>query len=154
MGNETFAVRLVLVGGEFGASDIELGDTVTFGRGRDVDVRINHPLVSRRHCSVEPRDGAVFVKDLGSLNGTFVGSVRVEVETQLPPDGLLTIGAVTFRAVYSFTEAKSSNCRKELTDFGRTDLRDNMIQPDSSSLAETVLNPQYLKSNPPRRPEH
>ena len=39
------------------------------------------------------------VRDLGSLNGTFIGSERV-TEALLPAGGLLTVGTVTFRALY------------------------------------------------------
>jgi len=40
------------------------------------------------------------VRDMGSLNGTFVGESRITIETALEPGDLLTIGSVTFRAVY------------------------------------------------------
>ncbi|MDA0659173.1 MAG: FHA domain-containing protein [Planctomycetota bacterium] len=158
MGNESLAVRLVLVGGDFGASDIELCDAVTFGRGTDVDVRINHPLVSRRHCRVVLRDGAVLVTDLGSLNGTFVGSARVEAETLLPHNGLLTIGAVTFRAIHLSAESldndiKSPHCNHGADRLGNISPTDDTVQPGITSLAETVLNPQDRPFNSMRRPE-
>jgi hypothetical protein len=41
----------------------------------------------------------LWVRDLGSLNGTYVNNQKV-TETELPPNELLTIGTVTFRAMY------------------------------------------------------
>jgi predicted component of type VI protein secretion system len=58
-----------------------------------------HPLVSRQHCELYEADGQLMVRDLGSLNGTFVNNQKVS-EAPLPPGELLTIGTVTFRAVY------------------------------------------------------
>jgi pSer/pThr/pTyr-binding forkhead associated (FHA) protein len=47
------------------------------------------------------------VRDLGSLNGTFVRNERIAGDAPLPPGELLTVGAVTFRAVYE-EESESS----------------------------------------------
>jgi predicted component of type VI protein secretion system len=63
-----------------------------------------HPLVSRQHCELFETNGRLMVRDLGSLNGTFVNNERIS-EAALPPGELLTVGAVTFRAVYSVQEA-------------------------------------------------
>jgi pSer/pThr/pTyr-binding forkhead associated (FHA) protein len=35
-------------------------------------VQIEHPSVSRAHCTVWQEDGRFFVRDLGSTNGTFL----------------------------------------------------------------------------------
>ena len=40
------------------------------------------------------------MKDLGSLNGTYVNNRRIKEEQKLLPNHLLTLGNVTFRAVY------------------------------------------------------
>lgn len=41
------------------------------------------------------------VRDMGSLNGTYVGSHRIEGDHELQPGDLLTVGIVTFRAALS-----------------------------------------------------
>jgi pSer/pThr/pTyr-binding forkhead associated (FHA) protein len=93
---------LVIVGG----ADQLLSDQIVvdhlpirMGRGRENDLVLSHALVSRAHCELFERDGVLFVRDLGSTNGTFVGSRRVQ-ESPLRPGDLLTVGIVTFRAVY------------------------------------------------------
>jgi hypothetical protein len=60
-------------------------------------------LVSRKHCEVFEKEGQLFVRDLGSLNGTYVDNHKIESEHVLAPDHLLTLGTVTFRAVYEPT---------------------------------------------------
>jgi predicted component of type VI protein secretion system len=91
---------LVVVEGEAVAPQFQLNLPAIIGRSRNADVKIGHPLVSRQHCELFEADGTLMVRDLGSLNGTFVGDTRIASETSLEPGGLLTIGSVTFRAEY------------------------------------------------------
>ena len=93
------SVKLKVVGGEMGADEFELRLPAVLGRGREASVNLSHPLVSRRHCELVESDGYVRVRDLGSLNGTFVGSHQIR-EATLKPGDLLTVGTVTFRALY------------------------------------------------------
>ena len=93
------SVKLKVVGGEMGADELDLRLPAVLGRGREAAVNLSHPLVSRRHCELIESDGYVRVRDLGSLNGTFVGSHQVR-EATLKPGELLTVGTVTFRAMY------------------------------------------------------
>lgn len=52
-------------------------DGTVIGRRPPVDVVLDAPEVSRRHARIEWRDGAWWVVDLESTNGTFVGGERV-----------------------------------------------------------------------------
>lgn len=92
-------VKLVVVGGDVKTTELKLRLPSTIGRGRDTSIVLPHPLVSRRHCELFEAEGRLMVRDLGSLNGTFVNNQRI-TESPLPPGELLTIGTVTFRAVY------------------------------------------------------
>ena len=69
------------------------------GRGHSAQITIPHALVSRQHCKIEDVQGQLVVRDLGSLNGTYVGDEQI-TEAPLPPGALLTVGTVTYRAVY------------------------------------------------------
>jgi len=52
---------------------------LTIGRAPDMDLVADDRTVSARHARVRPRhDGTYCIEDLGSTNGTFVGSSRVE----------------------------------------------------------------------------
>ncbi|MEO1130608.1 MAG: FHA domain-containing protein [Planctomycetota bacterium] len=56
--------------------------TVTIGRAEGCDIRINSPVVSRRHAEISSdADGEWTLRDLGSTHGSFVGDQRItEVE--------------------------------------------------------------------------
>ncbi len=92
-------VRFITVGKTESAKAETASLPLTIGRGDDADWRIQHGLVSRCHCRLYWENGAVYVRDLGSLNGTYVGSERVGVQ-RIEPGELLTIGPVTFRVEY------------------------------------------------------
>lgn len=91
--------KLRIIGGLDSNSEISLVLPATVGRSRENEIPLNHPLVSRHHCKIYERDGMLRVRDLGSLNGTYVGRDRIE-DQELYPGDLLTIGSFTFRAIY------------------------------------------------------
>ena len=49
------------------------------GRSESNDFTINHPSVSTHHCEITVTDTSVTLRDLGSINGTFVERVPVSV---------------------------------------------------------------------------
>jgi len=91
--------KLVVVGGEVKTTEIKLKLPCIIGRGKGSTVTLPHPLVSRQHCELFEADGQLWVRDLGSLNGTYVNNEKI-TEIVLQPNELLTVGTVTFRAVY------------------------------------------------------
>lgn len=92
-------IQLVSVGGDVTAAEISLQLPAVVGRGRGSALLLPHPLVSRRHCELYESAGKLMVRDLGSLNGTYVGSQRI-TEAEVPPGELLTVATVNFRVVY------------------------------------------------------
>lgn len=108
---------------------------VRIGRGRRNDLVLAHPLVSRVHCELFEQDGKLAVRDLDSLNGTFVGNRPVR-ECILNPGDLLTVGTVTFRAVYGGFDFETAldGVSEELNDArGAVDGID-----DAASILDTV----------------
>ncbi|HMO14837.1 MAG TPA: FHA domain-containing protein [Pirellulaceae bacterium] len=93
-------VWLKVVGGDAKAADIKLKLPTIIGRSKQATLTLPHPLVSRNHCEIFEREGKLWVRDLASLNGTFVDNVKLVGESVLEPTQLLTVGAVTFRAIY------------------------------------------------------
>lgn len=67
------------------------GDLVRIGRLATGDIVLTDRNVSRSHCVLELEDGAWYVRDLESTNGTKVNGELVDREA-LQPGGVLTLG--------------------------------------------------------------
>jgi len=76
---------------------------VLLGRGSDAGIQVLDGFASRRHCEISERDGALFVRDLGSKNGSFVNG-RYASESSLRPGDELSVGATTFVVFYETSE--------------------------------------------------
>ena len=76
-----------------------LGDEVVHaGRHPESDIFLDDITVSRRHVEIVPNpDGAYALRDVGSLNGTYVNRERIE-EAKLAPGDEVQIGK--FKLVY------------------------------------------------------
>ncbi len=66
-------------------------DPVTVGAHAGNDVVFDDRFVSSFHCRIQPRDGRLFVCDLGSTNGTRVDGMRVS-EAELSVGSVLRVG--------------------------------------------------------------
>jgi len=72
------ALLIVRRGPTSGARFLLDADVTTVGRHPDADIFLDDVTVSRRHAEFL-RDGTSFqVKDLGSLNGTYLNSERID----------------------------------------------------------------------------
>jgi predicted component of type VI protein secretion system len=73
------------------------------GRGEEAKFRIQHHQVSRRHCELFAGDGAeVFLRDLGSTNGTFLDGEQIPTSgrTAVRAGGVVRVGKVAFVVEY------------------------------------------------------
>lgn len=61
-------------------------DAMTVGRHPDSNIFLDDITVSRRHSVIERGDGAFRIKDVGSLNGTYVNHDRVDHQTIVDGD--------------------------------------------------------------------
>ncbi len=68
---------------------------LVFGREKTCDVRIPVSSVSREHCELRVEGGKIFVRDMGSSNGTYVNRERVQ-EVELSPGDLIAVGPAVF----------------------------------------------------------
>lgn len=79
-------------------SSVELNHPdLVIGRHSEADVRLPLPDVSRRHCRFYFHEGAWHVRDLKSLNGTFVNDQQVE-ESLICHGDTVRLGGFTFLA--------------------------------------------------------
>jgi len=91
----TLAVR---AGGPPGAVFRLAAPAVMIGREPSSDVFLDDVTVSRRHAEVEVGERGVVLRDLGSLNGTYVNRRRIEGDEPLESGDEIQIGK--FRLVY------------------------------------------------------
>jgi len=73
------------------------GDALELGRDDDVAIRLDEPLVSRRHARIERRGEAWVVVDLGSTNFTRVNGERLRREHELAHGDELHFGRAKCR---------------------------------------------------------
>ncbi len=144
--------KLVVVGGDAQARQYDLHLPAVIGRSRSTDVILGHPLVSRQHCEVFESNGMLMVRDLGSRNGTFVGDQRIaEQAMPVKPGDLLTVGPVTFQAVYC-TEGQKKQNSGDWQAGGRTVDAPLPGQPDEPRRTPPTSNrPGEDDTAPPRK---
>jgi predicted component of type VI protein secretion system len=69
---------VVRQGPEIGTRYALTGDEVSVGRVPDNDIQLDDVTVSRQHAVLVRQGSAWLVRDLGSLNGTYVNNQRVD----------------------------------------------------------------------------
>jgi hypothetical protein len=73
---------------------ILLDNDVVFGRAAESDVPLtSDATVSGRHARVFRRDGAPYLEDLGSTNGTYVNGQPLAAERLLRPGDIVAVGS-------------------------------------------------------------
>jgi predicted component of type VI protein secretion system len=83
-----------------GGEPIELSRDVTIvGRKDECDVAIDHKSISKQHCALVKTDGLIFVRDLGSTNGTRVNGQRVR-RAALVPNDEIAFAAIKYRVAF------------------------------------------------------
>jgi pSer/pThr/pTyr-binding forkhead associated (FHA) protein len=65
---------------------------ILIGRGADAAIRLDDDYVSTRHARIAASGDQWFVEDLGSTNGTYIGSVRITQPTTLTLGTQVRIG--------------------------------------------------------------
>lgn len=91
------ALLVVRDGPDQGRRFVLSKDITTLGRNPENDISLDDITVSRRHASVHRRGSDFFIRDAGSLNGTYVNQRRVDDE-QMSQGDEVQIGK--FRMVF------------------------------------------------------
>lgn len=90
---DELSLDLVVVGGtNIGLRAALPAGTVRVGRGRECEVQIDDPALSRTHLILEVTGGTVFVSDAGSTNGTFMNGVRIKDGHRWTPGEVIEAG--------------------------------------------------------------
>jgi hypothetical protein len=87
------ARKLVVTEGALAGTTIKLGDSpVTLGRADDSTLVLTDDYASTRHARLSPGAGTWTLEDLGSTNGTYLGSTKVSGPTPVPVGQQIRIG--------------------------------------------------------------
>ena len=82
----------VTQGGNSGATAPLDKAPILIGRGTDAGIRLDDDYCSTRHARIASSGDQWFVEDLGSTNGTYVGSVRITQPTTVTLGSQVRIG--------------------------------------------------------------
>src|SRR5947199_6296888 len=88
--------RLILATAE-GQQAIELRPINSLGRHPNNSIQLLDKIVSKEHCILEQRDRQFILRDLGSLNGTYINGERVRGEQVLRHGDEIALGSTRAR---------------------------------------------------------
>ena len=96
---EAPACVVTIYGGELGRRIKLASREITIGRDDDNAINVALDTISRRHARLFPHDGAHWVEDLGSTNGTFVNEEEIVRPTPLRNGDLVRCGGAVFKFI-------------------------------------------------------
>jgi len=83
---------VVTAGTSEGATAALQDAPILIGRGTDAAIRLEDDYVSTRHARIAASGDQWFVEDLGSTNGTYIGTVRITQPTTITLGTQVRIG--------------------------------------------------------------
>jgi hypothetical protein len=83
---------VVTQGGNSGAAASLAQAPILIGRGNDAAIKLDDDYVSTRHARIAASGDQWFVEDLGSTNGTYIGTVRITQPTTITLGTQIRIG--------------------------------------------------------------
>ena len=94
--------RFVVVAPESKQGAFTVRLPIVVGRSEEAKFRIQQDRVSRKHCEFFEQDGELFIRDLGSTNGTFLDGEQIPSSTKTPvaSGAVVRVGSLTFRVEY------------------------------------------------------
>jgi pSer/pThr/pTyr-binding forkhead associated (FHA) protein len=88
--------HVAIVDGANAGETVSLDEApILIGRGSDAAIRLDDDYVSTRHARIANSGEQWFVEDLGSTNGTYIGSHRLTQPTTLQLGSKVRIGKTT-----------------------------------------------------------
>ena len=88
----------------------------TIGRRAPASLQIPNLKVSSKHCEIVEDEGQLFVRDLGSTNGTFINGNKIDSPTTLSDNHLIQVGEVVFRVMRQDTQRDEVTAGKDVID--------------------------------------
>lgn len=92
----------------------------TVGRDEDCNLALQSKWISRHHAEIQTSSGLLWIRDLGSTNGTFVNRNLIQESELLEPGDIISFGRSDF-CVKKF-DSIGSPCAEATTSFDSTEL--------------------------------
>ena len=88
--------KVVIIDGPTAGQVVPLEQTpILIGRGPEAAIRLDDDYVSTRHARIGSSNGTFYVEDLGSTNGTYIGSQRLTQATAIQLGSRVRVGKTT-----------------------------------------------------------
>ncbi|MFV5404847.1 FHA domain-containing protein [Acinetobacter sp. 228] len=88
--------KIHAITGDLTGQEISIDRDMVVGRHQAADIVLQAAEISRKHAAFLLKDGALWVQDLGSSNGTFVNDVQIEQATLLKQDDIVQFASLKF----------------------------------------------------------
>ncbi|ALF60079.1 FHA domain-containing protein [Psychrobacter urativorans] len=113
-------------------------DSLSVGRGNDNDVVLGSKQVSRNHALLSVLNGKLYVKDLGSSNGTFINDDRVEDNKSKHLKADDTVGFASFAFKVTMAIAPTDSQPSIAEDASVVAAADTLVtEPEASAHVDT-----------------
>lgn len=122
-----------------GDLSLTVTDSLSVGRGNDNDVVLGSKQVSRNHALLSVLNGKLYVKDLGSSNGTFINDDRVEDNKSKHLKADDTVGFASFAFKVTMALAPTDSKPSIAEDASLVAAADTLLvtEPEASANVDT-----------------
>lgn len=87
---------LMLLGDEEKDKIYPIRESLSVGRDRYSDIRLDYNFVSKNHFIIEEDSGEYYLSDLGSKNGTYVNGNKIDDEVILEDGDIIELNDIKF----------------------------------------------------------
>ena len=94
---------------ELNAEIIHITQNSIVGRQQESELLIQAPDVSRRHAELQLQDGALWLQDLNSANGTYVNDLRIDAAKQLQDGDIVQFAHFKFKVLVPAANTTSTD---------------------------------------------
>lgn len=100
-----------------GNHDVELDKPRTAGSSARCEFVIADKTVSRLHLELDPRTDGLWVRDLGSRNGTYINGIKI-TEARVPAGSSVRVGTTDITVTYEPPNSAVPGSTEDLVSFG------------------------------------